>query len=230
MMDNKEILKTAFEIYFNEKYPYNPNSEEIISWEFTEQYHFEDKMNRLIAKRKLSYWKYVNTIGKRVAIILIVIIVTFSTAMTVNAFREPIVEFVVKTYEKFSSLFVEKNMLIETDEILYERIYKQMSPKIIPDSFTEYANYNDDYLCIIKWENKDGENISFYQYTYSTAMTIDTENVNLHKTVYNDLSIYYFTQDNEPSYFWYKDGYAFSLITPSYFSLEQAEKIIESIK
>lgn len=231
-MKDDEFLKTAFKRYFNEQYPYDPKAEEKLSWKFTAQYHFEDKMNKLISNQKHSYWKYINTIGKQVAIVFIVITIIFSTAMTVSAFRKPVIEFIVKTYEKFSSFFIGEDTLTDTNEFLYERINIQMSPKIIPDGFSEYENFNDNFLYIIKWKNKAGESISFCQYTYSTAMTIDTENVNLHKRISNNLLLYYYTQDqnNVTSYFWYKDGYAFSLNTPEYFTLEQIEEIIKSVK
>lgn len=229
-MKDDEILKTAFKMYFSEQHPYNPKAEEKLSWEFTAQYHFEDKMNRLISNQKHFYWKYINTIGKQVAIVFIVFAVIFSTAMTVDAFREPVVDFIIKTYDKFSSFFVEQNTLSDTNEFLFEEIETQFSPQKLPDDFSVSKQFGTDYLCVMIWKNKTNEYIEFYQCTASTAMNINTENVKLSQRAVEDMQLYYYTQNNVTSYVWYKDGYAFSLNTPDYFTFEQIEEIIKSVK
>ncbi len=229
-MKNNVILKDAFKCYFNELYPYNPNLEQELNWSFSPDYQFEKKMNKLICSQKSYSWKYTNSISKRIAIAIIVLIITFSTAMTVNAFREPIVDFIVKTYEKFSSFFIDKDSVIESKEKISETIDKKMIPQTIPKDFVLSQEYSDEYLCITMWKKSNNEYIEFYQYASSTAMNINTENVELNQIKIDDIILYYYTQDNITSYVWYKDGYEFSLTAPDYFNFNQIEKIIKSVK
>lgn len=229
-MKDDAILKTAFRMYFDENHPYDPKAEQKLSWKFTVQYHFEEKMDKLISNQKHSYWKYVNTVGKQVAIVFIVITIIFSTAMTVDAFRKPVVEFVIKTYEKFSYFLVGENTSTDINEFLSEEIKIQMYPQELPDDFTVSEHFNNDYLCIMVWKNKINEYIKFYQCTASTAFSINTENVDLHKRYIDNLVVYYYSQNNVTSYAWYKDGYAFSLNTTKDLTFEQIENIIKSVK
>ncbi|HOB36923.1 MAG TPA: hypothetical protein PKX71_04540 [Candidatus Avimonas sp.] len=63
---------------------------------------FENKMRKLIQNQKRSYWKYINTATKRVAVIMLAIVITFASAMSVKAIREPVVNTIVEIYEKFT--------------------------------------------------------------------------------------------------------------------------------
>ena len=229
MRDN-EILKTAFKRYFDELHPYCPDAESEIVWNFTEEYRFEQKMDKLISSQKKSYWKYVNTIGKKVAIILVILSVMFSTAMSVNAFREPVVEFIVKTYERFSSFFIDEDSAVESNEVLTDTIVTKMSPQTIPDDFLAAKNYSNDVMNIVTWKNGEDEYIEFYQYAAVVATNINTENLSLNETSIDTTTLYYYSQDNMTSYFWYNNGYYFVLNIPEYFTIEEVENIIKSIK
>ncbi len=63
---------------------------------------FEKKMKRLINRRNKPYYRIINTVGKRVACIAIIILITSSvTVMSVKALRNAFVDFVVKIYKNF---------------------------------------------------------------------------------------------------------------------------------
>ena len=118
----------------------------------------------------------------------------FSSAMTVSAFRKPVVEFIVKTYEKFSSFFVDQNSVIETNNQLVKAIEIEMNPQYLPDGFSVTENYDDVYSHITKWKNKEKEYIEFLQSGYSIIMNEDTENINIKTKSIEDMILYYYTQ------------------------------------
>ena len=76
-----------------------PKEEEI-------EYNFSDKYlknkERLLNKLNHSYWKYVNTVAKKVAVIIISFIIAFSSLMTVDALRESLIDFIVTIYKSFT--------------------------------------------------------------------------------------------------------------------------------
>ena len=70
---------------------------------------FEKKMNRLVSREKLPYYQWINTLGKRVAVFAISLIIVLAAMVTgVKALRDPVVHFAVRAYEKISTITVNK--------------------------------------------------------------------------------------------------------------------------
>lgn len=66
---------------------------------------FKRKMKKLIRRRKKPYYKIINTVGKRVACITVILLVASSvTVMSVKALREAVANFFIDIYEKFSTV------------------------------------------------------------------------------------------------------------------------------
>ncbi|MFR5876641.1 MAG: DUF4367 domain-containing protein [Eubacterium sp.] len=229
-MNSEEMIREALKEVFDERYPYRPDAESELEWEFTEEYQFEDKMNKLIHSQKKSYWKYVNTAGKRIAVIIVFLVVMFSSAMTVNAFRKPVVDFIIETYEKFSAYFADKSTLKYSDYDMYETIEKIYIPTEIPDGFTESENNSDNYTAYTIWCNDAGMKIKLYQMSVILQSNLNTENTDIIQTEINGLPLYTYKQDNTISYLWYDYGYTFTLILPDNFTADDAGRIIESIE
>lgn len=78
---------------------------------------YRKRMERLIRRQKQPYWKYVNTVGKRVAVFAVAIALVFALSMSVSAVREPVVEFFANVYEKFVEFFYEELYTDFTDII-----------------------------------------------------------------------------------------------------------------
>lgn len=120
---------------------------------------FEEKMQRLIKRRKKPYYQLINTIGKRVACVLAIIIVASSvTIMSVKAFREAVADFFISIYEKFSTVqSADETNAPETIEAIYDITYNLNGYEVI---FEE--RLVDNYWKILK---KDEITISYSQYT-----------------------------------------------------------------
>jgi len=102
MRDNFNIdekLKLALESYtesWTEGLPSDDEREETHAF----SPDFEKKMNRLVSREKLPYYQCINTLGKRVAVFAVsLIIVLAATVTSVRGLREPVVDFAVKAYE-----------------------------------------------------------------------------------------------------------------------------------
>jgi len=67
----------------------------------------ERRMAKLFARSEKPYYRFVSTRGKRLAVVLIAVLVSMTiTVSSVSALREGFVNFVVNVYEKFSQVFV----------------------------------------------------------------------------------------------------------------------------
>lgn len=228
-MTNHDKLIIAFnEVYENEIAELKAAGTE--QWEFTEDYGFERKMQRLIKQQRRSYWKYINTIGKRVAVILVLIAVTFSSAMTVPAFREPVIEFVVKTYKEFSSYFVDRYSLEASPQTVPQQIDTVYFPTEIPEDFKLTKKSVNNSFCFSRWDNSDGQYISFTQNIVLLQSKLDTENSDISKVRICGKEAYTYINKNVTSYLWSDSNYTFCLDVPYSFTEEQVEAIINSIQ
>ena len=55
-------------------------------------------ITRMTRKVKNPIWKYVNTVGKKVAVILITLLILFGSMMSVKAIRETVVNFIINIF------------------------------------------------------------------------------------------------------------------------------------
>ena len=124
-----------------------PEDENSIDYVFSER--FNKKMEKLLKAQKKVYWKFINTAAKRVAIIFLVFIALFTTACSIKEIREPVVRFIIETYEKFNQYFFEGDT---TDEISYE--YKI---KNIPDGFAQTEKFKSENTILTTYGNITGE-------------------------------------------------------------------------
>ena len=216
------VLREALEIYSQECADSLPNEDELEKHIFSED--FEKKMMNLIKLQKKSYYQYINTVGKRVASIVVVFILClFITVFSVKALREPFINFVVETYEKFTSIFVEKDTLDENIE------FKVMTPQYIPEGYVAGEPLNDEnsYMCI--YSNSDGTDLIYTQNLNGGWQgTIDTENSDYEKIKINSFEgIYYINKGMDCLVF--NDGiYTFHF--SGYISKDEIIKIAESVK
>ena len=115
----------AFRSVMAQEFDWVPTSEDAIDYTFSPE--FERKMNKLIKAEKSTYWHWINTAGKRAAIILIALACVFSAAFSVEAVRETVVGFITEIFAGFWHISTEGET---TTEITYEYI-----PGYIPEGY-----------------------------------------------------------------------------------------------
>ncbi len=174
-IDEKLIL--AFELYNQKMCESLPSDEELKDITFSEV--FERKMQKLIAFQKKSYFYLINTVGKRVAIIVLALVISLTaTAFSVKAIREAVIEFFIETFTTHSEVSV------EGDEIPFEMEFERVEPQYLPEGFTLSRDLSDEISCFIEYTNTEKDIINYSQYrNVGDTLSIDTENIDF-ETVY----------------------------------------------
>lgn len=95
-----------------------PDNEDDIEFSFSN--NFNQKMQKLIKRQKKSYWKFINTASKRVAIICIAIISLLCGMLCIEPIRvsaiEAIEEIIIKTKNIFQVAYENGIPLSEVDK------------------------------------------------------------------------------------------------------------------
>jgi hypothetical protein len=132
---------------------------------------FERKMEKLLRYSKKPYFRFVNTVGKRVAMFAFVLIMAL-TIMTfsVQAFRESFFNFITYVGEVFTSVFFRE---VEQEEYPSE-IAEVFLPMNLPEGYvlTEHDNFGN--VVITRFFNGVDE-LVFEQTTMSAHLEISTE-------------------------------------------------------
>lgn len=164
---------------------------------------FERKMQKLIRRREKPYYKIINTLGKRVACIAIIIIVASSvTVLSVRAFRVAVANFFISIYEKFSTVeSVDDSSAPETIEEIYAITCGLEEYKIV----YEDADERQRTITYVFGEQV----VSFSQYTIdSYNMNINTEDTEITTIDINGSeAIYYFDNNDYSNIIWNNGTY-----------------------
>lgn len=168
---DRELLARAFLEAAEDEFSYVP-AEEDIDLEFSPE--FERKMEKLIRARKRPYYKYINTVGKRVAAIIIAVVIFFSTAMTVEAIRVPVINCLVKVYDTFNKYVFG---IDATGSNALDCLEKTYYLKEVPEGFQLMQEMVSEEQNLHVWANEEGNILQFRQQTLVNSIVIDNENV-----------------------------------------------------
>lgn len=144
MAMSKTDFKNAFREAVSSEFAHIPTDENSIDFTFSER--FNKRMAKLIKSQKKVYYNFINTAYKRVAIICIVLLTMLTTACSVKAIREPIVNFFTEVYESFTRYFFEG----DTVDVLT----KEYSISKLPDGFTQTNKTQNDVFIITECCNR----------------------------------------------------------------------------
>ena len=170
---------------------------------------FSDKYlkhkEKLLKKLNYSYWKYVNTVAKKVAIVTISFIIAFSSLMTVDAFRESIMDFIVTVYETFSKIEqYSKDSCIST----------YYSLQTLPSGYNKKIIHSTSAVHMQVWTNHDSKNISINQVPFHIPNSFNTEHGELSEAIINNTPSLVCKDQIQYYCYWEFDGYRFELIYP----------------
>ncbi len=185
---------------------------------------FEKKMQKLIKRRNKPYYKIINTVGKRVACIIVIVLLASSvTVLSVDALRNAVADFFVSTYEKFSSVQpVEDDIAPSTIKDIYEITYDLKEYEIYYEDNTEYRRN-------ITYVNNDIE-IKFSQCTKDMYdQNVNTEDAEISTISINDKEAVIFL-DNQNYYHLIWDNGDYILSVGSNISKNTLIDIAESVQ
>lgn len=134
----------------------------------------EAKIEKLIIRQEKPYYIYINTLSKRVAVILIVCILSLTaTVFSVKALRDPVINFIVEVAEKFSTVIFGNENKTDSYPVSIETINE---PSYIPEGFVTEEKINDRHQFKVTYDGGEHGKIVFFQYTMAaTQFIIDTE-------------------------------------------------------
>lgn len=188
---SNNILSEALIQYQTERIDNEYPSIEDYNKQYIPNKQTEEKINRLIRIEKKPYFVLINTIGKRVACVVIAMLIAMTTTVfSVKALRDPFVNFIVKTYEKFSTVIFENT---ETKSGKNTIITQRYEPTYIPDGYkkTFEETLSLSYFC--EYTNDSGDKLTFEQNLIENAQAgIDTENSVLETIYINGIEGLYF--------------------------------------
>lgn len=177
---NDKLLKEAFEQYNTEYCDSLPSDDELKETvSFSSE--FENKMEKLIKRQNKPYYQLINTVGKRAAVITLAVFIAFNTVtFSVEALREPFIDFIVETYEKFSKIsFVEKI----PDE---QKEFTPIKPEYIPEGFSLDSESKSDNIYNLIYKSINSDTIIYSQMSKSdNPIQFDAENLEYQKIEIN---------------------------------------------
>jgi hypothetical protein len=185
---------------------------------------FERKMQKLIKRRNKPYYKIINTVGKRVACIVVIVLIASSvTVLSVDALRNAVADFFVSTYDKFSSVQpVEDDIAPSTIKDIYEITYDLKEYEIYYEDNTEYRR-NITYI-------KDDILINFSQYTKDAYdINVNTEGSEITTIDINNYEAVYFLDNHNYNHLIFDDG-EYIIYISSNISKNALINIAESVK
>lgn len=172
---------------------------------FSEKYIKE--RNRIIKQLGHPYNKFINTTIKKVAIIILTLIIAFSSLMTVDAIREKVLNLVYRVFPSFT--------VIDSKSEHEDYIQTYYAIPYIPTDFAETISKKSTIVFSKSYENINHQDIVFIQALTSNPFLFDSEKGELKEEIINDTPC--LTCENKSKYYcyWEFDGYRFELVYPA---------------
>ena len=196
----------------------------------TAEIHYSEKyeryMARLLRAQKRPWWQYTNTVGKKVAVIALVILFAFGASMSVSAVRKPVVEFIVNVYERFVEIFFGEEDIAEAPCEM-DTIYTLGK---VPEGYELVECQYYQNAIEFTWKNRKSDVVKLLQNIFDSKTTIDYENSGYLLMDVSDIKVAYIDKFGTKRLYWNSGDYAFLLRVPSSFSLEECAELIISLK
>ena len=217
---SREEFKAAFREVISSEFAQIPTDEDSIDFTFSEK--FIKRMDKLIRAQKKSYYKFINTAGKRVAVIFAAIITLFTASLSVKAIREPVVRFIKQVYETFIHYTFEGD--------IQPKIKKEFFIKTLPDGFIQHDKIESDLAITTIYVN-DNNTIKFTQQSTNNANHFfDNESGTLTKVTISGINVDIYESENIKHAVWTDEGYFFKLTCLGEINIDSVTMMIESIQ
>lgn len=223
----KSILYEALDLYCIEFCKTLPTNEELSDITFSEE--FERKMQKLIDRQKKFYYYWFNTVGKRVAAIILVILLSFTTiTFSVRALREPVIRFIVETFEKFTSVVFVNDK--SEEDIIVDLAFEKATPAYIPEGYILDFEIDEASIYQARYFNADKtSNITYMQlFSDESILQADTENVSYNEIEINNYKAVSYSNKGTNVVIFGTDDYVFTI--EGTIDIDELIRIAESIK
>ena len=217
----KTELKNAFREAVSYDFKDVPQDDTLIKHEFSQK--FERKMQKLIKKEESVFWHFVNTSYKRIAVLVLVFMMLFTTACSIESIKEPVLRFLVKIYETFIEYTFEGEGS--------SAITKEYQITLLPDGFIQTDCFKDSAGITTTYENKSGDKIIFYQtITKETDISVDSEYTDTEIVDILGLDVNLYLREDISVAFWIKDTYLLKIVCHGNFNEQSILDVVKNIK
>lgn len=215
-------LNQAFREVASMEFADIPCDEAQIQFNFSDK--FTQKMEKLIARQKKPYWEYMNTAGKKIAIVAILVLSITVTVFSNEEVRASMLRWCEDVYEEYIEYFFQGDT---TTEIFHE--YQLTS---IPSGFDKVSQIEDVGIRIVKYSNDEEDIIKFEQYaTKGYSYVVDNEKAKVSTITVRGIEVKLYEYERElMGAMWVEDGYYMSLTYYGCEDIEVVKKLIESIE
>ena len=177
-------------------------------------------------KKKTILW-YLNTTGKRVAAIFIVIGVFLGFSVGVYAVRKPIVEFFLNVKEKFSEVFFEQKAIDNAPDTI-ETVY---TLGYVPEGYELIERKIEETYVMEIWSASNNQEIVFEQSCLNyDKKNIDSENINLETIYLDQRKVFHYEKFNQHQFIWNDENYLYNLTVSNLLNNNDYMSIISSLK
>ncbi len=217
--EQEAILRDAFlQIELERLQPYRPDEEVTFSPEF------EKRTEKLIRAQKRPYWRFTNTVGKRVAVAAVAVFVLLSATMSISAVREPVVDFVVEMWEDFVRVFVKEEAPRAPETIETVHIFKEL-----PEGYVMVGQEKMNTRVETRWE-KGNEWISLTQHTiFSPNHTLDNEEKQ-NTWMVEEYQIFHSVTEESDTYVWLTAQYFYTFNCSENFEKDVLAQMISELE
>lgn len=228
MSMTRSEFNEMFRVVISEEFADIPPESEI-QYEFSKE--FLDKMQKLINGTEddthKEQKKHRSSVAiKRIVALAAALIVLFAGIMSVGAVREPVVNFIVKTYEGFKRVLFSGDSLAEIDHVY--------AFTEVPEGFVETQRISNKEMNLVRYENREtGAVIKISQsITTEYSISLDSENGEIKTFDTNGKEVKIYCAESETLYsaFWVEDKYSMELIYSGETDTDELLRLINTIK
>jgi len=167
---------------------------------------FERRMARLLVQQGKPYYPMVNRAWKRALLAVVITLLLMLAAMSVSAVRERIVSFIVRVYEKFSTVVLKPEVF---DGIVFAQSFAITD---LPDGFELNSIKRFELFTQYVYCHPGGDQLILLQHLpYGTLFEINTEDTALEEVPLEGFSGRYYRSKEHGNLLWYSNGFAFLL-------------------
>ena len=214
-------LNQAFREVASMEFADIPCDETLIQFNFSDR--FTQKMEKLIARQKKPYWEYVNTVGKKIAIVAILVLSIAVTAFRNEEVRASMLQWCEDIYGEYIRYYFEG----DTTKVI-EHEYQLTK---IPEGFERVYDQRDIETVVIGYENEVGDYIQLEQYATDGYETyIDNENGEWSTEIIGNKEVILADYGTQMSAMWNEDGYFMFLIYYGCDNMEIIKEMVDAVE
>lgn len=217
-------LRAAFDLYVRRQDALLPTEEELSSVTLSSKFHA--RMAKLLTLRKRGYYHMFGTWGRRVATIVVALLVAATiTTASVEALRERVMEFFARMFETHTVVtFVD-----DTPDVPDEVAFEPRKPSYIPAGYTMEKEMSSPTKCIASFVNEEGDRIHYKQHwRESGELRANTEGIQCERIVINGYAGVVYNNKGVVTILFSDDRYTYACSASD--ALEELIKIAESIQ